>query len=279
MKVSIAVPSFNYGRFVGHCLASIAAQKHADFEVLIADGGSQDQSLDVIRDYCAHDPRFRLVSTRDAGQSDGLGRALAQASGDILGFLNADDFLIGDDALATFVAAFHAHPEVDVVSCAGCYADELGRLTGPVRLRYHPLDSLAMMKYRASVLQPATYWRRRVGEAIRFRPEFHYVFDAVFFYEAYQRFAWLELPKAVAGYRLHGANKSATVRPNRIAELARYEQVKFGERSGRAAYLRLVCAIVRACERVPALGGALKRAVYLAVNSLAYATVYRLPGI
>jgi glycosyltransferase involved in cell wall biosynthesis len=279
MRVSIAVPSFNYGRYIGHCLQSLAAQEKVDLEVLVADGGSKDDSLQVIRDWCARDPRFRLVSTEDKGQADAVRLALAQSSGEVLGYLNADDFLLRNDALASAVAAFRARPELGVVSFGGSYADEAGRRTRPIRLRYHPLDSLEGMKYRTSVLQPATFWRRAVHEAVPLRTEFHYVFDAVFFYEAYQRFPWQEIDLEVAGYRLHGANKSLDVRSARIAELARFEQIKFGERSARAAYLRGVAAAVRAGERLPAAGGVLRRAIYLAVNSLAFATAYRVPGI
>jgi len=279
MRVSIAVPSMNYGRYIGHCLESLAAQDHADLEVLIADGGSADDTLQIVQRFCERDGRFRLVSRRDDGQADAVSRALSGASGEIFGFLNADDFLLCPDALSSVVEAFRARPEVDVVSFSGFYADEAGSRIRPVRLRYHPLDSLARMNFRASVLQPATFWRRKVSEAVPIRIEFHYVFDAVFFYEAQRRFSWQEFPKPIAGYRLHGANKSLGVRSARIFELARYEQLKFGDASARAAYLRVVGGSVRVCERLPVLGGFLRRLIYLGVNSLAFATAYRVPGI
>lgn len=279
MKVSIAIPSYNYGRYIGHCLQSLAEQEDVDLEVLVADGGSTDDSLQVIRDFCARDPRFRLVSTEDEGQADAVRKALALARGEVLGYLNADDFLLCRDALIGAVEAFRARPDLGVASFGGCYADERGRRLKEVRMRYHPLDSLAGMKYRASVLQPATFWRRAVAETVPWRTEFHYVFDAVFFYEAYSRFPWQEDPKLVAGYRLHGSNKSLTVRAARIAELARFEQIKFGKRSARAVYLRLVGALVAASGHVPVVGGVLRRCIYLAVNSLAFATAYRVPGI
>lgn len=279
MKISIAVPSLNYGRFVKQCLESLAEQEGVDLEVLIADGGSTDDSPQVIRRFCERDARFRLVSTRDDGQADAVSRALSGATGEIFGFLNADDFMLCGDALSSVVEVFRAEPDTDIVSFAGFYADSRGERLRPVRLRYHPLDSLARLKYRASVLQPATFWRRRVSETVPLRTEFHYVFDAVFFYEAHRRFSWREFSKPIAGYRLHGANKSVSVRPARILELARFEQIKFGEGSPRAAYLRRVAASIRVCERLPALGSLLRRLIYLGVNSLAYATAYRVPGI
>jgi glycosyltransferase involved in cell wall biosynthesis len=90
MKISIAVPSYNYGQFLLACLDSIKMQQHADYEVLIADGGSDDGSVEIIERYCASDPRFRFVSREDQGQADAIRRAFSHASGDILCFLNAD---------------------------------------------------------------------------------------------------------------------------------------------------------------------------------------------
>jgi len=279
MKISIAVASFNYRRYLESCLSSIAAQTHRDLEVLVADGGSTDGSLELIESFAASDPRVRLVSRSDVGQADALVKCFAQASGEIACFLNADDSYLCNDALAAVVQAFTAYPQIDLVSFGGYYIDEQGRHIKPVRLRYHPLDHPGLMKHRTAVLQPATFWRRRVMNAIPIAPEFHFVFDVVFFYRAYQQFCWLELTKPVAGYRLHGDNKSMTVRPARIRELAEFERIKFGPGSLRGRYLDAVAVAAGLLGRVPAVGDSLQRLLYLAVDSAAFASVYRLPGI
>jgi glycosyltransferase involved in cell wall biosynthesis len=279
MKISIAVASFNYHRYLASCLVSIAKQTHRDIEVLIVDGGSKDGSLDLIKDFTSTDARFRLVSTADAGQADGLVKAFAHATGEIACFLNADDVYLCNDTLASVAEAFAAYPQVDILSFGGYYIDEQGRHLKPVRLRYHPLDDMGLMKYRTAVLQPATFWRRRVMDAVPIEPRFHFVFDVVFFYEAFRQFCWLELGKPVAGYRLHGANKSMTVRPARIKELAEFERIKFGTHSLRGRYLDIVATAARLLGHVPAAGQWLQRLLYLAVNSAAFASVYRLPGI
>jgi glycosyltransferase involved in cell wall biosynthesis len=279
MKVSVAVASLNYGRFLGTCLEGLRSQTYSDFEVLIADGGSDDESLDVIREYCERDPRFRLVSTSDKGQADAIQKALSLARGDILGFLNADDFLLCRDAFETIVETFEMHPGVDVVSFGAWYVDESGRTMKPVSHRRRPADNLTLIGFRPQVVQPATYWRKKVSEAIPFRTQFHFVFDSVFFFEAYRRFNFLELGKPIAAYRLHGANKSITVRPARIREIAEFERLKFGSFSVRGAYLDAIAVVVASLERLPLIGSRLSRAVYVLVNSVAFLTAYRLPGI
>jgi glycosyltransferase involved in cell wall biosynthesis len=280
MKVSVAVPCLNHVQYLGACLDSVRKQGEADFEVLIADGGSTDGSLAVARRYAGEDGRFRVASTSDNGQADAVQRCFALSNGEIFGYLNADDCYVRDDALELVMQAFAGNAGADVISFGGYYLDAEGRTRRPVWLRYHPLDTHRMMKHRTAVLQPATFWRRRVQEAIPFRTELGFAFDAWFFYEAYHTFQWLERPERIAGYRLHEANKSAGVSAERIGELVRFEAFKFGEGSFRPRYLRVVERTVRSADRLPpALAGAVKRGTYLVVNSLSFATVYRLPGI
>jgi glycosyltransferase involved in cell wall biosynthesis len=279
MKISIALPSYNYGHFLEECLDSIYQQNYHDYEVLIADGGSTDDSLNIINRICSKNNRFQLVSAGDEGQADAVAKALAMATGDIFCFINADDRYLCHDALSHVVAAFQSYPQADIVSFGGYYIDSQSKYIKPVSLRYHPLDSIALMKYRTAVLQPATFWRRHVQEAVPFRTDFHYVFDALFFYEASCRFSWLELSMPVAGYRLHAVNKSLQVVPERIYELGKFEQLKFGSASSRAFYLRMVGLMVGVLRKIPAVGGHLCRYLYKIVNSLAFITCYRLPSI
>ncbi|MBK9162170.1 MAG: glycosyltransferase [Nitrosomonadales bacterium] len=279
MKISIAVPSFNYGRYLRDCLSSIRSQSYPDFEVLIADGGSSDESMAIIREYCDLDQRFRLVSSEDAGQADAVDKAFCEAQGDILCFLNADDVFLCDDVFETMVKTFTSYANVSIVSAEGYYLDAKGKYIKPVNLRYHPMDNMGWMKYRTAVLQPATFWRREVYKQIPFNKEFHYVFDAHFFYEAYLNFSWLSIPKAVAGYRLHEENKSVTVRPKRIFELAKLEQHKFGRFSLRAGYLFFIYVLVWLMSKIPLVGRPFTRVIYLLVNSLSFVCAYRLPGI
>ena len=279
MKVSIAVPSYNYAQFLGECLESIRMQDYNDFEVLIADGGSTDGSLEIIRQFCLLDGRFRLMSTVDRGQSDAIMKVFADGTGDLFCYLNADDCFICSDALSSAVSAFANYPKADIVNFNGYYIDSSNNYLRPVKLRYHPLDSVGLMKYRTAVLQPATFWRRIVYEKLPMLTDSHYVFDSVFFYQAYTNFSWLELSKPLAGHRLHGTNKSLRIIPERIKELAKFEEIKFGVWSFRAMYLHLISLIVFMFSKIPVVGGLLNRIVYLCVNTISFLSYYRMPSI
>lgn len=279
MKVSIAVPSYNYVRFIDACLGSIRMQHHQDYEVLIADGGSNDGSLDIIKRYCEEDSRFRLVSTEDKGQADSIRRAFEHATGDILCFLNSDDCYLSNDALSNVVEAFTANEGASLVSLGGYYLDAEGNRLKLIHYRYHPLDGIHWMRYRTAVLQPATFWRKHVYESDKWPTDYHFIFDVVFFYASYEKYSWIEVPKAVAGYRLHGDNKSMRVRSRRVMELAAFEEIKFGPKCLRSNYLRLIGVIVEKLEGYGSAGQMLSRVLYLAVNGAAFLSFYRLPSI
>lgn len=279
MKVSIAVPSYNYAKFLDACLSSIQGQSYTNFEVLIADGGSNDGSLEIIHRFCKDDDRFKLVSTEDSGQSDSIFKAFQLASGDIFCFLNADDCYLCNDAFNEVVNTFNHYNDIKILSFSGYYIDAGGFWIKKINYRYHPFDGFHLMPYRTAVLQPATFWKKEVFLSNEWPKSFNYVFDVVFFYMAYQKYAWLELPKPVAGYRLHGENKSMNVKANRVFELAEFEKIKFGQRSLRAFYLNLIGYVVVVFEKFGSIGMKLSKLLYVLVNGLAYITCYRLPSI
>jgi hypothetical protein len=138
---------------------------------------------------------------------------------------------------------------------------------------------MGLMKYRGTVFQPATFWRRIVQETFPMVTDRHYVFDIIFFYQAYTKFSWLELSKPVAGHRLHGANKSLRINYERVKELANFEGMKFGPRSFRAMYLHIISLMIFTLSKIPIVGGSLNRILYLCVNSISFISCYRIPGI
>lgn len=279
MKISIAVPSYNYARYLSQCLDSIQQQSYNNFEVLIADGGSTDGSLEIIKRYCDSDERFRLVSREDEGQADAIRRAFHVATGDVFCFLNADDCYLHADAFKRVLEVFGQDPEVSLVSFGGYYLDASGKRIRKINYRYHPLDGFHWMRYRTAILQPATFWRKHVYEDADWPSSYHYVFDVVFFYQSYLRYQWREFSEPIAGYRLHGDNKSMMVRPSRVFELAAFEELKFGTGCFRARYLMAIGRIVKKLETWSIFGTRVARGLYLIINSLAFLSFYRLPSI
>lgn len=108
MKISIITPSFNQGQFIEDAIMSVLEQKYEDFEHIIIDAGSTDETIDILKKY----PHLKWVSEPDKGQSDALNKGFRRAKGDILGWLNADDFF-EENAFSTIVKICKEKPEVD----------------------------------------------------------------------------------------------------------------------------------------------------------------------
>lgn len=102
--VSLIVPVYNVAPYLENCLDSIKAQTYREFEVLLVNDGSKDASPDICRTYICADSRFRLIDKPNSGVSDSRNKALDQAHGKYIQFLDADDWLT-PDAIETLVHA------------------------------------------------------------------------------------------------------------------------------------------------------------------------------
>ena len=246
---------------------------------MICDGGSQDDSLNIIKNFCATDKRFKLISQNDEGQSDAIIKAFLISEGDILCFLNADDMFITNSVFSEVVSSFLNFNKIDIVSFGGYYINSNSINIKKINLRYHPFDDFAQMKYRTAVIQPSTFWKRHVYLNTPFRIGYEFSFDSVFFYECFLKYNWLELTLPVSGYRWHNTNKSATISSKRVSELMNFEKLKFGTYSYRVFYLKLITILFYFVEKIFFIPNKFKNIIRLLVNGISYLTFYRLPSI
>lgn len=104
LTFSILTVVWNRAATLGQALDSLAAQSHGDYEHIVQDGGSTDGTLALLQS--RPDPRRKLISERDGGIYDALNRAIARATGDVIGVLHSDDFLAHPEVLARVAQTF-----------------------------------------------------------------------------------------------------------------------------------------------------------------------------
>lgn len=160
MKISIVTLSFNQGRFLESAIRSVVEQQGVDLDYIVVDPGSTDDSRSIIERY--RSKISHVVLERDDGPADGLNRGFARATGDIYGFLNADDVL-KPGALAKVAQAFEQRPDADVISGHGHIIDADG---APVRRMYSDRFSVWGYLYGGVVLlQQSTFFRASAFDA------------------------------------------------------------------------------------------------------------------
>lgn len=124
MKISIVTLSFNQRAYLQEAIDSVLSQGYPALEYIVVDPGSQDGSRGLILSY--GDRIAKTIFEPDRGAAEGLNKGFAQASGEIFGFLNADDVLF-PDSLNRIAEFFHAHPECDMAMGDGFKIDSHGR--------------------------------------------------------------------------------------------------------------------------------------------------------
>lgn len=115
-KISIVTPSFNQGRFIEETIRSVLLQGYPNLEYIIIDGGSTDNSIEIIKKY--EKWLAYWVSEPDRGQSHAINKGFEKATGKIYAWLNSDDYFL-KDALRNIAMAYHTSPKAGAW-CGGC---------------------------------------------------------------------------------------------------------------------------------------------------------------
>jgi glycosyltransferase involved in cell wall biosynthesis len=169
--VSVLTPSFNQGRFLGDCLTSVANQTYGNIEHIVMDGGSTDETLDVLK---AATKPVLWTSEPDEGQSHALNKALAVAQGEIIGWLNSDDAYVDRRSVAEAVRIFEEHPEVGVVYGHSLVINASNRV---LQFLWAPPAAERLMFTGLRYTQPAVILRRSVIPKLFLREDLHFLMD------------------------------------------------------------------------------------------------------
>lgn len=126
-KISVVTPVFNGIRFIESCINNVITQECPAVEHVIVDGGSTDGTVEVIRKYSEKFPHIRWVSEKDRGQSEAMNKGIVMATGNILSYLNVDDFY-ESGALNFTLGKFSALPEPTLLIGNCTVWDEEGKI-------------------------------------------------------------------------------------------------------------------------------------------------------
>lgn len=213
-RITVVVPTYNQGRFLAQCLASIVGQGFPNLELIVMDGGSTDSTADVIRRFSGAIHYQR--SAPDGGQAQAINEGFRHASGDILAWLNSDDMYM-PETLQRVAAAFRDLQQPDLVYGGCLHFSEDGATSWLYRAE--PFDPV-LLTYRDYIVQPSAFWTRRLWEMAGPLDEtLHYVLDWDFFIRASRLVAFRPMQDVLAIYRLHQAQKTGSGGDRRAREI------------------------------------------------------------
>jgi glycosyltransferase involved in cell wall biosynthesis len=202
-KISIVTPSYNQGQYLEETIRSVLLQGYPNLEYIIIDGGSTDSSVEIIKKY---EPWLTYwESKKDAGQSQAINKGFAQSTGEIMAWINSDDFYA--PGAFSYVARAFLNQETFWVAGITHKVDSSGNIIAQGK-KYE--ESLENWHVGAPYLQPGIFWRRQLWQKSgQLDESLHYSFDydLLMRFIQYQPFAyWID--QHIANFRIHSESKS-----------------------------------------------------------------------
>lgn len=202
--ISIITPSYNQARFLEETIVSVLSQNYPNLEYIIIDGGSTDGSIEIIKKYGNHLKYW--VSEKDNGQSHAINKGFSRATGDILAWINSDDYYL-PDAFNTMATASIEFPN-SLWFYAGTYwlsnnnQSYVGGIEDP---------EIASWYLKCLVSQPGVFWRRKiwnqVGSLVDENMHFSFDYDLWLKFAAFQPIPQI-ITEPIAVFRLHEESKT-----------------------------------------------------------------------
>lgn len=213
-RISVVIPCYQQGRYLSAAIESVLSQGYPNLELIVMDGGSTDNTLEIIHHYQRH--LFYWTSGPDGGQTNALISGFQRATGDILGWLCSDDLLL-PGSLSRVNRYLYQHQEIDAIFGDAVWIDAAGYA---IRAKKEMRFSRLVLLYDHNYLpQPSTFWRRHIFDLVgRLNPEFNLAMDA----DLWSRIARAGRIDHIASYlscmRWYPEQKTQRLRPQALKE-------------------------------------------------------------
>jgi glycosyltransferase involved in cell wall biosynthesis len=248
--MSIVTCSFQHGRYLEQTIRSVLDQGYAPLEYIIIDGGSTDNSVDIIR---RHESALAYwVSEADHGQTDALIKGFKRATGDIRGWLCSDDLLL-PGALQAVGDFFSTHPDVMAVYGDALWIDAEGRFLRPKKEM--GFNRFVLLHDHNYIPQPSMFWRHSLYEAVS---GLDLGFDLAMDADLWQRFSGktkvAHIPRYLSCMRFYPEQKTRSRKRDGRREDEAIRTRAGAKRALPAALLRLAARCVRVSAKALAGG-------------------------
>jgi glycosyltransferase involved in cell wall biosynthesis len=201
--VTIITPSFNQAAYLEQTILSVLEQDYSHIEYIVVDGASTDNSVEIIKKY--ESKLAYWVSEKDNGQADAINKGFARATGEIIAWLNSDDYYLAG-TISAAVKIFDEYPEVLLVYGNMLAVDEHGKTFNTLNYKQLTLEDLLCFQI---IGQPAVFMRRAALQTTSgLDPAFHFLLDHHLWIRLAQQGKILHVPQTWAAARYHAEAKN-----------------------------------------------------------------------
>jgi|SRR5581483_4479300 len=218
-KFSIIIPSFNQGKFIKQTIESIISQRYPNLEIFVVDGGSSDDTVKILKSFGR---KIKWISEKDKGQTHAINKGLKEVSGDIIAYLNSDDYYL-PDTLKIVSEYFTNNPQCYWLSGDYIIVNEKGKKIQKYIKIYKKILRLKPTFYLLLVTnfinQPSTFFRKELINNIGlFNQSLNYCMDYDYCIRAYKKYKLHVLNNNLSCFRIHGASKGGSEYQNQFKE-------------------------------------------------------------
>lgn len=228
MKFSIVTPSFNQAEYISQTIDSVISQT-GDFniEYFVMDGGSTDDTIEILKKYELQlknnsQIKFYWQSQKDKGQSDAINQGFKKTTGDILAFINSDDYYVAN-TFPKIAAAFKNNPDQNWLSGYSHIVDENNlSIQKPITLyknfwlNHYSYQSLLILNY---ISQPSTFFTKNIFDRFGlFNEKLNYTMDYDYWLKIGKNNKPIILKNYLSNFRIHSTSKGKTSYKNQFIE-------------------------------------------------------------
>jgi len=220
MKISITTPSFNQAKFIRQTLNSVLMNQDYDsLEYIVVDGLSNDSTFEILKEYKQkYFDKFNFIYEKDSGQSNAINKGFQLVKGDIIGWINSDDYY-EDNIFQFIVNYFQEHPDVDMIYGKCNIVDENGQFIkrfedsygfkkckiDPSRYDYNILLNV----YSGLIPQQTVFFRRNIFDKVGYLDEsYHFAMDYEYWLRIGRSCHIERVDKLLANFRFHSEAKT-----------------------------------------------------------------------
>lgn len=180
-KITIVTPSFNQGAFIEQTILSIVNQGYPNLEYFVCDGGSTDETVEILRKY-DHQITW-WCSEKDKGQTDAINKGMHRATGEIVGWINSDDVLL-PGALWTVAKFYERYPDTDFANGNTIQIDKNGTI---INFMHIVMNKYLFRHGSYNISQLGMFWRRSIFDKIGYLDDsFHACMDVEWLIRVYE---------------------------------------------------------------------------------------------